>query len=1393
MFKRRYPCIKQFLVLLVFLLVIGASVQDVPVTKAASVDGKTIKSPFNDVSANEPGQVYITYLNQRGIIKGFPDGSYHPGETLTRAQAAVVIVKAAGLKTLVVNNSSFKDLPTSHWAAGYINAAEAAGYLAGFTDGSFHPEESLTRAQGISLIMRLCSQKEKAPLPVLQDMSSSHWAAADIGTALVLQMLETPKDGNQIYPEAPITRANMARALAILLTKDPDLNQQELIGKLKVKKGTVEVKIDSEKTQTINTTAIVRAGHTITTGKDGEAEINYPDGSGILLKNNSQLKIKTAIGRTYIKKDGNPGTAVEDLQVELTNGKLFGALASKYTTSQETEETAANNKYSKIASRDNRYDLMAAQSSAQPWFKTAEKKKVKVKVDMPWGVAAIRGTFWSNYSSDSGCGMSLLHGDGSLTSGGQTQTLSPGQSSTSSSSGAPPSPPAPMSPSESRDWVQQQGWVGERAGDIQGNQEAGDPGSAGEGQGDEQGDDPGSNLLNTLNNGLNQAAQIAASTISGSSGGGGGSGTVTTKVAAPTASPNAGNYNSAQHITLSSTTDGSTIYYTTDGSDPTNSSTRLAYNTAINISSTTTIKAYATKAGMSDSEVVSFTYTIYLSPPAQVAAPIASPPAGTYDAAVNISLSSATEGATIYYTTDSSDPTNSSTRLVYSTAINISSTTTIKAYAIKAGVSDSNVVSFTYTINQETPLAYQSAFISNDNKTVTLAFNKTLINNTDDNATLKAAVTLAADGIDFQPLAAGDTVSLTGTNLVINLASALSGNNNKIKVAESTLKDTAGNVLTTEVVTDSLAAVAIPSLTSGWNLRNPLPTGNDLIWITYGAGKYMAVGYNGTIMSSSDGMSWSTQVSGITSELSSVKWNGSQWIAVGEYLLSSLDGITWSIRDTGTINYLNGVNWNGIQWIATGAFGTIINSPDGVNWSIQTSGTNKRLYNVNCNGSQWLAVGEGGTILSSIDGISWSTQTSGTTRIINNVNWNGSQWIAVGDSGTILSSPDGINWTTRTSGTTKFLDTVDWDGNQWVVVGEDGTILSSPDGINWTTHTSGTTRLLYGLTWNGDQWLACGEYGTILRSSDGVSWSTWSSGITDWLQNMSWNGSQWLVVGDSTILSSLDGVSWTTCTSGTTNCVNIVDWNGNQWVAVGINGTVMSSLDGISWITQTSGTNKWLSTLIWNGSQWLAIGENGTILSSPDGTSWTGQSSGTTNWLTGLSWNGSQWLVVGNGGIILTSNDGVVWTVQSSGTINDLGSITWNGSSWLVVGSGGTVLSSSDGTTWLTQTSGTTRDLKDVAWNGSQYLAVGDYIVLSSPDGINWTARTAGLAALIKDVEWNGSEWLAVGDRGTILSSPDGITWTEHSSGTNYNLRKTAWNGSYWLVIGDVGTILQSN
>ena len=168
--------------------------------------------------------------------------------------------------------------------------------------------------------------------------------------------------------------------------------------------------------------------------------------------------------------------------------------------------------------------------------------------------------------------------------------------------------------------------------------------------------------------------------------------TITGTVAAPTFSPVAGTYASAQSVTISSTTAGASIRYTTDGNTP-SSTVGTVYNGPIAVSASTTLKAIAYLAGWTDSAVNSAAYTIT----GTVAAPTFSPVAGTYASAQSVTISTTTAGASIRYTTDGSTP-SSTVGTVYSGPIAVSASTTLKAIAYLAGWTDSAVSSAAYKI-----------------------------------------------------------------------------------------------------------------------------------------------------------------------------------------------------------------------------------------------------------------------------------------------------------------------------------------------------------------------------------------------------------------------------------------------------------------------------------------------------------------------------------------------------------------------------------------------------------------------------------------------------------------------------------------------------------------------
>ncbi len=143
-----------------------------------------------------------------------------------------------------------------------------------------------------------------------------------------------------------------------------------------------------------------------------------------------------------------------------------------------------------------------------------------------------------------------------------------------------------------------------------------------------------------------------------------------------------------QQVSISCGTSGATIYYTTDGSAPTASSP--TYGSSFKLTATKTVRAIATKTGMTNSAAASKSVTV-----SRVATPVISPSTTTFIGTLSVTLSS-TSGATIYYTIDGSAPTASSP--IYNGAITLNSTTTVKALAVKIGMSNSLSSSQSYTL-----------------------------------------------------------------------------------------------------------------------------------------------------------------------------------------------------------------------------------------------------------------------------------------------------------------------------------------------------------------------------------------------------------------------------------------------------------------------------------------------------------------------------------------------------------------------------------------------------------------------------------------------------------------------------------------------------------------------
>jgi PKD repeat protein len=189
----------------------------------------------------------------------------------------------------------------------------------------------------------------------------------------------------------------------------------------------------------------------------------------------------------------------------------------------------------------------------------------------------------------------------------------------------------------------------------------------------------------------------------------------------------------------------------------------------------------------------------------------------------------------------------------------------------------------------------------------------------------------------------------------------------------------------------------------------------------------LAFGYTDLVMWISPNSVQVVPVSSYSS-YNGIVWSGTKYVAVGfqgptDYptIVTSTNGQTWTGQNPGTTNILNAVAWGDGQFVAVGNSGTILSSPDGIEWTIQNSGTNDRLYGIIWSGSQFVTLGNplvsgrGDDILTSPDGVTWTCQTSGTSNTLNAITYGGNRYVAVGNTGLILTASQlpalGVNYT----------------------------------------------------------------------------------------------------------------------------------------------------------------------------------------------------------------------------------------------------------------------------------------------------------------------------------------------------------------------------------------------
>ena len=616
----------------------------------------------------------------------------------------------------------------------------------------------------------------------------------------------------------------------------------------------------------------------------------------------------------------------------------------------------------------------------------------------------------------------------------------------------------------------------------------------------------------------------------------------------------------------------------------------------------------------------------------------------------------------------------------------------------------------------------------------------------DENGIITGNITGTVDGsgnITWDSNSIGFT---TGTISGGVLAATTSQNNNG---AISTTRIAANNNAGGFGNGNGVAASLVP--------RAPLPTGANMLGVTYGGGKFVAVGPGGNVAISGNGTDWVSANSATAVQLNSVAYGNNTYVAVGDAK-------------------------------------TVVTSPDAINWTPRSLNGDIVAQNVVAvafgNGT-FVAVNLINEVYTSTDGISWSKIASPpTTSYWNNLKYVGGRFVLVGtngSNGTISTSTDGVNWSTTKVLTSSggILD-IAYGNNKWVGVNTAKAITFTATDASDAVATSvsglgDTVGFINGVFVSDNYYF----------STDGITWTRRSYPNSD-VNDMVTVGNLMVAVGAS-ITSTPDGQNWTIHTKvlpqpDVNNVSSRVVSNNSltgeyndeflyynfqgqtRYVRVGMNGVIEEkTTTGAVYTNAPSPTTKHLRAGYgYSTGVGLIVGDGGTILKygySAAVNKFTNAVSGTTANLRSItSSSGNNFVVVGTGGTILyTSNGGASWGATASGTTENLNRVEYFSASfnyYIAVGDNGKILKSSNGTSWSTLNSGTTKKLIGVGTLGTTQLVVmaeDGTVIYSNDHGANWITINT-VKAPYKLTFANSS--LARGENGVEMQGNNGTNWS---------------------------------
>ena len=359
-------------------------------------------------------------------------------------------------------------------------------------------------------------------------------------------------------------------------------------------------------------------------------------------------------------------------------------------------------------------------------------------------------------------------------------------------------------------------------------------------------------------------------------------------------------------------------------------------------------------------------------------------------------------------------------------------------------------------------------------------------------ATLSVTATGSADS--FQWLKDGIAIAgATGTAYTITDAQA--GNDGVYSVMISN----AGGIVTSSPIHLGVNIAPGTTYLSNWTSEVGLPTGTQYTSVAFDGARYLAVGSDGSLLVSGNGVSWTASASA-PGRLNSLIYAGAPYgfLGVGDngvILSAAGPAYTPLLQTSGISSLLTGIAVGNGRMVAVGYAGVALSSAFTVPaWAPGITGVSANMNSVAFGNGTFVAVGLGGTVITSPDGLLWTQQNLGASTDLYSVAYGPAGFVAIGNNGSataVFTSRDGLTWSPQSVPTTNTLIRVIYSNGTFVAVGAPGAIISSTDGgFTWVAGSAGTSSTLEGVAFGTNSFIAVGNNGVVAQSAALLSITT---------------------------------------------------------------------------------------------------------------------------------------------------------------------------------------------------------------------------------------------------------------------------------------------------------------